>query len=178
MKQVRFFAVDDDLISILNDIEQHLKLQYVDAGVFPAPSYNTYQKGVELPRLGVANDESSVGCKSYLVAESISFIQVRPVVLRDGRTNFCIDQLDNPDSVIFTPAGKWDDDVVLHGLVGTASDSLPSIRLTKAFEAAFRKHFKKVKAFWVGPHALELLKAGKTLTIAAQSPKEFSLSLD
>jgi hypothetical protein len=87
-----------------------------------------------------------------------------------------VDQLRNPDSVTFTPAGIWDDDVILHGRVATASDSEASQALMRRFHVAIKKGFAKVKAFYVGPQAMELLKAGKRLTIAAQSPREFDLA--
>jgi hypothetical protein len=46
----------------------------------------------------------------------------------------------------------------------------------KRFNAEIRKEFSKVKAFWVGPNALTLLNAGKRLTDASQSPREFDLT--
>lgn len=178
MKQIRFFAVDDDLLAVLNEVELTHKLQYVKAGVFSNAQYETYKKGNELPSLGVATDESAIGCESYIVAENTSPIHVRPISLTGGKTNFCIDQLSNGDTVTLTPAGKWVGDVVLYGVVGTASDSALSIELMKSFQAAFKKHFKKVKAFWVGTNAYAMLNDGKKLTIAAQSPMEFALALD
>lgn len=178
MKQIRFFAVDDDLTTVLGEVELSYKLQYIKAGVFSVPEYEMYKTWGGLPNLSVATDESAIGCESYVVAESTAAIHVRSIALSSGKTNFCIDQLDNPDTVTLTPAGRWDDDVILYGVVGTASDATPSVELIKLFEKAFKKHFKKVKAFWVGPTAYALLTAGKTLTISTQSPKEFALSLD
>lgn len=177
MKQIRFFAVDDDLINVLNEVEQGIHLQYVKAGVSPSSLTESYQAGTKIPRLGMATADSAINSDSFLVAERGMPIRSRPVVRQDGGTNFCIDQLENPDTVVLTPAGKWGNVAVLYGTVGTASDTEASIKLAKAFERAVKKHFKKVKAFWVGPNALELLQKGERLTIAVQSPKDFDLSL-
>jgi hypothetical protein len=46
----------------------------------------------------------------------------------------------------------------------------------KRFNSAVKKTFTKVKAFYVGPKALELLERGMRLTISAQSPREFDLT--
>ena len=65
---------------------------------------------------------------------------MRPVVLRSGGTNYHIDQLTNPDTVIFTPAGLWTEEIVLHGQVATASLSEPSKHLIERFRQQFERH--------------------------------------
>jgi hypothetical protein len=176
MKQVRFYAVDDDLSSVLTEVERGANLQYVPAGVFPESSTESYSTGMQLPQIGLATADSAVNSDSFLVAEKSVLIRSRPIALQNGKTTFCIDQLDNPDTAVLTPAGRWEDVAVLYGTIGTASDSEASIRLVKAFERAMKKDFQKVKAFWVGPKAMMWLKEGKRLTIAIQSPKDFDLT--
>jgi hypothetical protein len=141
------------------------------------PDFKEVFRGVEIQNLGRATMESASGSQSYLVTEREIAIHVRPVATHSGITRYLLDQLINPDTVTFTPAGIWNTDVVLHGRVATVSDSAIAQELMKRFSKAIRKHFTKVNAFWVGPEALELLKAGKRLTIAAQSPPEFDLTL-
>jgi len=45
------------------------------------------------------------------------------------------------------------------------------------FRYRVQKMFVRLGAYHVGPKALDLLKAGKRLTIAEQSPREFDLIL-
>jgi hypothetical protein len=78
--------------------------------------------------------------------------------------------------VEFKPGGIWNEDVLLHGRIATASESQISQALMKRFQSAAKKTFSKVKAFYVGPKALVLLDSGKRLTISAQSPREFDLT--
>jgi len=92
-----------------------------------------------------------------------------------GVDRFAIDQLDNPDTITFTPGGVWKEDILLHGGIGTASQSKTSEALMKRFRTIVKKAFVKVQAFYVGPQAFELLRRGKRLTISAQSPQEFDL---
>ena len=46
----------------------------------------------------------------------------------------------------------------------------------RPFAAHIRKSFRKIRAFCVGSHAEALLDAGKRLTVAEQSPREFDLT--
>jgi hypothetical protein len=71
----------------------------------------------------------------------------------------------------------WNEKILLAGSIGTASETQASQALMKRFQAAFKKTFSKVKAYYVGPKALTLLKSGTRLTISAQSPPEFDLTL-
>jgi hypothetical protein len=90
---------------------------------------------------------------------------------------FVMDQLVNPDTIEFTPAGMWNEEIVLHGRVATASDTPGSKELMKHFRSALKKHFVKVNAFYVGTSALQLLKQGKRLTLSLQTPRAFDLKL-
>ena len=121
-------------------------------------------------------NESASGCQSYLVAEPNTNISLRPKKDSSEVDYFLIDQLQNPNTVTFTPAGLWNNGIVLHGRVATVSDSALAQELMKRFHSAIKAHFSKIKAYWVGPKAHEFLKLGKRLTIAEQSSREFDLT--
>jgi hypothetical protein len=71
----------------------------------------------------------------------------------------------------------WNEEILLAGRVGTASNSEESQKLMKRFHSAIKRRFIKVKAYWVGHGALELLRSGNRLTIAEQSPREFDFTV-
>ena len=175
MKQLQFYAVGGDLLPVFRAVEGIGPLKYVRAGNFTTRDLQTFAYGSELPRLGVATCESAVGCDRFLVCEPELPIVVRQLPGADGIERFCVDQLANPDTVTLTPGGVWDEDVVLYGCVGTASDSRASQELMRRFAGEIKKQFTKIRAVYVGPKARELLDAGKRLTLAAQSPRDFDL---
>jgi hypothetical protein len=82
----------------------------------------------------------------------------------------------NPKTITFTPGGYWGNDILLNGRFATASSDDVSLGLLKRFRSLVRKRFEKIKAFYVGAEAAQLLDGGKRLTIAAQSPEMFDLS--
>lgn len=176
MKHIHFFALKKDILPILEMAEHAYSLKYVRAGQFSDPKQNSFFNGNDIPNLGIANADSAINCESYLVVERDTHINMRVIKHVDGSERFSVDQLLNPDSVTFTAAGVWGDAVVLNGRVATTSDSEKSQKLMKLFSSAFRKRFKKVKAYWVGPNAQMLLEAGTRLTIAVQSPSHFDLA--
>lgn len=177
MRHILFFATKEDLLLMLELAEARQPLKYVRTGNFTDPELETFMHGAEIPDLGNATCESATLSASYLVCARTSDVKPRRIRGTDGRERFCVDQLNNLDTVTLTPAGMWNDDIVLHGRVATASDSQASQQLMKRFHTAIKQQFTKVKAFYLGPNARKLLDAGKRLTIAAQSPREFDLTL-
>ena len=181
MKQIHLFALKEDLLAIIEAVECKGPLKYVRTGNFVSEAIKdgiiAFAVGAELPNLGKASADQSIGCDAYLVCEPETPINLRRFQAYDGRERVCVDQLVNPDTVVFRPAGVWNEDVVLSGSVGTASDSPASQALMKRFHVAVRKTCSKVKAFYVGPRAFVLLESGKRLAGAVQSPREFDLTL-
>jgi hypothetical protein len=180
MKHILFFSLKDDVLPVLNLVENGGPIRYARMGNFPTreikDSIRVFSRADEIPNLGQATADSSAASESFLVCDEGTRINVRPVQGHDRVERICVDQLANPDSVTLTPGGIWKDDIVLYGRVATVSESPLSQRLMKRFQAAIRKSFSKIKAYYVGPRALELLQNGKRLTISARSPRGFDLS--
>jgi hypothetical protein len=181
MKNIHFFALKEDLLTVLALVEGKGSLKYALPGNFLKDEVkngiSVFNTGAEIPNLGKARADSSTHCDDFLVYEPETQINLRAFQGNDGE-RICVDQLTNPDSVVFLPGGIWNEDVVIQGHVGTASDSQISQALMKRFQAAIKKSFTKVKAFYVGPRALEFLECGKRLTDSARSPREYDLAVN
>lgn len=175
MKQILFYATREDLLPILESVEASRLLKYARTGRYLWTKPQVFLNGASIPELGTANNDSSIGCESFLVLDHLADIKVRQVKQTDGTTSYHVDQLVNPDSVVITAGGIRKPDVYLHGRIATASDSPQSQDLMKIFAPAFRKQFKKIKAFWVGSYALHQLEGGARLTLAVSSPSELDL---
>jgi hypothetical protein len=179
MKHILFFGLKEDLLALLELADSRGPLKYARMGNYPRDGIkdviSVFDSGARIPNLGKANADSSAACEAFLVSERETPIHLRFVQEGNG-DRVCVDQLANPDSVEFKPGGIWNGDVVLHGRVATASESQMSQALMKRFQAAVKKAFSKLKAFYVGPKALALLEIGKRLTISAQLPREFDLT--
>jgi hypothetical protein len=179
MKRILFYAVKEDLLPVLELVESKSSLKYALTGNFLKSeieeSICVFDSGAQIPHLGTANADSAVACDGFLVCERATPINLRTVGQHGERV--CVDQLANPESVTLRPGGIWHGDVLLHGTLGTASNSPVSQSLMKRFHAAIKKTFSKVQDYYVGPEAYCLLERGWRLTAATQSPPECDLRI-
>ncbi len=175
-KRIQFFSLKEDLLPVLAAVERGGPLKYVRMDNSLSPDFETFLHGADIPNLGKADAPTASVCETFLVTEATVPVTIERFEGDNGIQRYCLDQLLNRDTVTFTPAGVWNEDVVLYGRVATVSDSAIAQSLMKRFSSAFRSEFRKVKEFWVGGNARALLAAGKRLTIAEQSPREFDLT--
>jgi len=174
MKSTRFYAVDSDWIPVFEYLENKHAVSYTSLDDIYRASARRYEFGRILPNLGIAAGEQTLHSDSYLVTHMETAINVRNMTQRDGRERFDIHMSQNLDSVRFLPAGRWKD-IIVEGLIDTMSDSEKAQALMRGFINPMRKHFKRVRARWVGPQAYSEWKQGRRLTIAEQSPPEYDL---
>jgi hypothetical protein len=174
-RQIHFYAVKDDLLEVLEIVERAGSLDYARKGVFTTPNTESFGRGAEIPALGMADSSSASGCKTFLVVTRGTPINIRPIDLVSGGRHYAVDQLINLDSVTFTPAGLRSEGLLLYGCVATTSKSIGSQQLMKRFYSAIRKKFSRIKAFYVGTKARELLERGARLAVSEQSPTEYDL---
>lgn len=178
MNRIAFFALPEDIRTVVEVVDGRQRLAYRLMGLFSAPDQEIYDRGVDIPMLGKADTPSAITCASYLVSRSGAPTSARPIPQDDGSTAYAIDQLWNPDTVVFSPAGVWNGQIVLSGRVDATSDSPIALGLMKLFVSTITRRFTKVRAFHVGDKALTWLNAGKRLTGAEQSPTAFDLTAD
>ena len=175
MARTYFFATRDDLLLVIGFVEAKRQLQYTRAGMLEGPEPKVWHSGANLPKLGTATADQAVACDSYLILNEDSPINVVTIRMNNGMDRFDVEQLSNPNSVIFSPGGRWVDGSFIAGSVTSMSNSPASQSLMRIMRSAIKKHFAQVRAFWVGPDALAALRSGKRLAYAIQSPPEYDL---
>lgn len=177
-KYVHLFAAGADLVPVLEAVEAKHAIKYVQMKPNSSGRVTEFSGANDLPDLGRAASPDAIGCASYLVTGRDRAVAPRRIVSNDGTVWYAIDQMINPDTVEVSPGGLWNDDVVISGRITTVSDTTYANVLMRAYRNAVRKHFVRVRAYWVGPKARALLAAGKRLTMAVQSPQEYDLAPD
>jgi hypothetical protein len=174
-RRIGFFATGDDMAGLLSTFETSRPCQYTLCGLFLEREPKTARSHKEIPDLGIATHPTSAANPTYLVSLDGETIAIREVKQKAGGVRFAIDQLMNENTVALTPGGRYGNDVLLAGQIGTASTSPQSRALCKILANLVRQRFSKVNAFYLGSEALNAWKAGARLTIAVQSPPEFDL---
>jgi hypothetical protein len=176
MPAIHFFLAPEDAIELVTAIESHGPLQYVRTGNATTPDFERFSSGLHIPNLGHATRDSAVACPAFLVALPHAELHVRTLRGATGIPRYCMDQLTNPDTLTWTPAGIWTDQVLIQGTVGTASRSYRSTQLLKRFQLALRKTTRRIQSCHVGTQAFRLLQRQVRLTAAVQCPPEFDLA--
>jgi hypothetical protein len=167
-----FFATASDLLSV----EARHVVVYTPFNHLNESKATHFRTAQNLPTLFQPQpSESSVNGPAYLVTEASAEVALRQLPRYDGHDRWSVDQLANPDSTVLRHGGMYGTKVLLQGDVRTAHRTSVAMRLQRAFDAAIRKHFVKIRAFYVGPEAEALLDSGCRLTAAEQSPPEFDL---
>jgi hypothetical protein len=171
-----FFATADDLLPVLLGVEAKHAVVYTPFEHIYEPRAEHFGTARDLPTLFKPQPyESAVGGPAYLVTVAGTDVVLRQLSRYEGKDRWSVDQLANPDTTVLRHGGLFKENILLSGEVRTACKTTVAQRLQRAFDAAIRKHFAKIQAFYVGPAAEGLLDSGCRLTAAEQCPPEFDL---
>lgn len=173
---IHFFAAKHDLEAILAAVESERPLKYVRAGMFDVPETTTLASGLQIPNLGLAPSGDHNLEPFWLITDANVNVEMEVVPQRRGGTRYGIDPGLNPESVVIWPGGVFEDSCVIAGQIGTAMMNPTSMQLLNLFAREIRRQFKRIKSFFVGPEAEQLLDAGYRLTHSVKSPGECDLS--
>lgn len=176
-RSVYFFATASDLLPILEIVEQKGALHFFLAGLLGQAEPPVFSPARAIPDLAVAKKPDMNHIDRYLILPATTPISVRPVPQRAGGVRYAVDQMINPASVELNPGGVFETIAVISGRFATASDAPESVSLLEQFRKAVKKHFVRHNAYWVGPSAEKLARAGYRLTAAVGSAKIYDLRL-
>ena len=175
--QVNFFATKTDLEGLLRVAETKLELQYVRTGLFDDPAQNRVFT-LDDSNLGIAVKGDNNQEVAYLIANRAEPIQTRTIPQHGGGTKYAVDQQANPKTIVFRPGGVFHERCVIAGQAGTISDESISLMLFQIFNKEIKRQFHKIKSFYVGNEASELLDKGWRLTSSVKSPPLYDLARD
>ena len=122
--QTLFYATAKDLSGVLSSLEAHKDLQYTPAGLFDSKELQelqTYLSYRDIPDLGRAFHRSAVANRQYLVSLKGTVLRIQDVPQYSGGILFAVDLMLNGDSIVFSPGGRYSNDVMLYGMIGTLS---------------------------------------------------------
>jgi hypothetical protein len=176
--QIHFFATANDLREVQVEFESSVGsgVRYTPIGVtdeFPTRSYRSL---ADLPSLGAASRPTAIAGSAYLITASDAEVKPVSITQSNGTRRYAIDQRSCDDSIVLMPGGMYGLDVMLYGKVGTVSNTETAAILYRHFSRAVRKHWHKVKSYWVGREAEAHWRSGVRLTIGLESPSEFDLA--
>jgi hypothetical protein len=179
MKQIYFFSTPTDIVPVLRRFEVNARLKFVEMGTLTTPDRAIYLSCVEIPDPGIATHETGSQSRAYLVSHRDIKNHMSVSVTKKGEKRWNLFNGDNEETVSLNMAGFWKTGTLLPGNMATLRETQVAQQLMKWFLGALKQEgFTKVRDWWLGKEALEMLKTGKRLaTTAEQSPPEFDLRL-
>lgn len=179
MKQIHFFAMPSDIERVLRCFESNTPLKFVEMGTLSTPNRAIYLESSQIPNFGIATHETGSLSKGYMVSFQDTKNHMNVSTLKNGEKRWNLFNADNEETVTLGMAGLWKTGTLLPGSMATLHETLVAQKLMKWFLSALKQEgFTKVREWWIGPEALEMLRAGRRLTTTAeQSPPEYDLKL-
>jgi hypothetical protein len=183
-------------------LEQQIELKYVLDIAYTVPSAQIYNSAFDIPTFGQVKGRCS---EQFIVLPRHRRIVYRRIVeiprnrpgwlgirpgwrrniaiglallgikLPGGRVRYEVFHSDNQWSIVFSPGGMHDDSTLIAGEIGTINPSKRSRQLYKQVVREVLRGFEKIKSFWVGPEAGELLDRGARLTIDTGASSDIDL---
>lgn len=164
-KQLPLFMTAKDLLTVVDEVNQHRKLGFVASGLFD-------QKEHEV----LSNLNNFNPFCAYLFFEQGTPILERIVQQRKGNAKIAIDQILNPSTLVLNFGGlAGDGQRLVSSQIGTATMCESSNQLFELFSKIIRKKFEAIKSFYVGPEAVCLLEDGVVLAPSKKSPPAYNL---
>ena len=175
-KQFSFFATKDDIIKVFKVLESQVPCSFVLLDNIQKGKPYTYTSITELKDLSISIFGDINKEKSYLIIQNNISPILRKIKQHDGTTNYTIDQLSHPESVVFKPGGVLGKfECVISGQIGTISNTEWSQKVYNILFKEVKKQFTKIKSFYIGDAISKELKNGIRLTTNVKSPVEYDL---
>lgn len=161
MSSMELFATHLDYQPVIEQIEAHNELKYVEMGLFEDPQLHIAYSALSLDALGVSSRGDTILDERYLVIRRSVEVEVRIVPQRRGGVRYAIDMQANPAGISFKPGGLFQERCLIRGSITAASSHTDALDLFRLFRREIKKHFVCInRVDWVGPEALKLYKAG------------------
>lgn len=133
--QLFFYATREDIIELVEIIDQENTLKYSLAGLHEESKMFTCDSLKEYEGIGIVDSLSKILCPRFLVSFTEEVITIREIPQSKGGIKYAVDQLRNPDTIIFIPAGENEKEkIIVEGSISTSSKSETSKRIFKIFE--------------------------------------------
>ena len=173
--QIHFFATRDDLLRVLSILEADSAVKYTLAGLLESADLVQYRRACDIPGLGVARSGVSVLGAFWLITPSDVVVMNAAVPQRDGGIRYSVGPRENPKSIILRPGGRFGDNAVVAGELGTTKANTEAIQLFRICARGFKNHFRVIRSNYVGIEAMALLTRGVRLTADIRTPTEYDL---
>ena len=171
-----FFAMREDLVPGLERLDRGQSLEYLLHELLDEELFVRRTSLLEDPQLGQSTTGSATTDPDYLVYPPAHPPSIRKVPQPDGGVKYTAEP--SPETVHFRPGGihAGSGALIAGRLARGAHPNAAGKLLHDEFASEIFAHFKKVRAFFVGPAAYRELQSGRRLaTLGVKYAADFDL---
>ncbi len=152
------YATTKDWLLLLTQLEGSQEVRYgLDWQDRAAGKDPTWSSAAELPNLGVASGTQTLRCPHFKIFPK----------LPGGKDRIEAD---------LWSGGELNSETIIAGTITTLYDDPGIQRIMRTLASLLKKHFNKVRAYWVGPEALAKFRSGCRLTLNIDASADFNLA--
>lgn len=175
--EIYFFTTKIDLIRIIHNVEQNIKLKYIETNFYDSGEIKVFHLLEEYENFGInlSGDHQS---ESFLVLERNDLLNIREVKQTNGGVKYYVDQMNNKNSIVIWPGGIYKDQYLICGHAGTINKTPESKNLLNIFKKNIKNECNvKIGRYFIGNDAMKLFKQMRFITINVNQSKEYDVNL-
>jgi hypothetical protein len=174
---VYFFMTRSDLRGVLAVLNEMERLQFVPSKRYSDPAEVVAYTLDDLPNLGVALHGSEMMEESVLLMPEGVAVSSLKIDQMNGTTSYLVGPSQNPDSLIMWPAGEFNENCIIRGRFGTSDDTPYATKLHRELMRVLKQQCVLAKKHFLGPEAVQRLRAGARLTHTVRASAEYDFRL-
>lgn len=172
-RQLSVGGTSSDIARLLMEFESKVKVKYTLCGRYDDPVPPCYSQSGKIPNLGKALYGRPPLEAQYLILPQDAEIAIRRI--DTDSLPFAVDQMRNPESVVYVPCGLHQSGAIIIGTIGTIGTSDVANNLYREFRMACRRTCTSLRGNWLGPEAYQAFKQGVRIAFDVKSPPEYDL---
>lgn len=164
---LKLYGTREDHLKVLDAIEKVLSVQYIHATLHSSPIPPVMTSAQEIDSLGFAFTGESACERQFLILPKGAAIQTRSVHLLTGSTRYIVDYHSNPECVVFSGGGLFENRCLIAGFLTLHTSNRMANLFFQTMKKCYQLEFTQIKSALVGANAMALFEKGFRLTTHA-----------
>lgn len=177
-KCFKFFATSEDMINAFENVKSKNDIKFTRARNYDYNElFDVFLHVSDIPRLGTLSSDSHC-IVNYIVTKRNINLCANEYTDYSGRKMKDLSQKLNPDSIVFSPSGVYEDNkCIIHGQLGTIHDNKESLSLFTTVCHGLKKQFINFHGWFIGPEALSLYGKVRFIIISINEPCDYDFKI-
>jgi len=177
-KRIDFYGTAKDVLSILDATEKVFDIKYVYLDELFSPRLSEYDSARNIPEFLVATPGRKMYRQVYLIPPDYYPVPLGRAHI-SGNTRFSLVPGPISEAIVFSENGLVQGkNMLLASRFYVLGNDKRNLKILASVKLLFTKEFKKVRGWFVGDEAFELLRSGTRLNVEFNAPAMTDLRVE